>query len=208
MSVAWGYALVSLAKAVQTRALVAKNLPPSDMPLLVEEPKWPLNSPFHPNMSKRPPLTRRLQLQRASAQDLLLLARDHLYRGMLYMPRSGWSPAGLFSEAIVSLPIGEILASTVTQEFLKMSALILGVAERFEEPPERQRWAQFADMVLNAVKSVEDKRWKASILLARGKCKLAAGLAKMQELSMERGPSSDVTNAHRAQYARKALSAG
>ena len=208
MSVAWGYTLVCLAKAVQNRTQAAKKLPPTDKPLLEEEPKWPLDSPFHPNMSKRPPLTRRLQLQRASAQDLLLLARDHLYRGMLYMPRSGWSPAGLFSDTITSLPIGEVLATTVTQEFLKMSAVILSVAEQFEEPSERQRWAQFADVVLNALKGVEDKKWKATILLTRGKCKLACGLARMQELSMEHESSSDTLNSYRAQYARKTLTMG
>lgn len=210
MSIAWGRTLVCLANEVQKRTRAAKSLPPTDKPLLVEEPKWPLNSPFHANMSKKPPLTRRLQLQRASVQDLLLLAQDHFYRGMFYMPRSGWSPVGLFNENIASQPVGQRLSSNVTQEFIKMSAELLRMTEQFEEPFERQRWAQFADVVLNSLKGdVETQQWRASILLARGKCKLASGVAKMQALSADlQEQSPNVLGSHRAQSARKTLSTG
>lgn len=97
----------------------------------------------------------------------------------------------------------------MAQEFLKISADILSIAEHFEEPSERQSWAQFADTILNALKNMENRRWKTSILLARGKCKLASGVAKMQELGMDaQEPSPDVLSSYRAQYARRMLSAG
>ena len=125
------------------------------------------------------------------------------------MPRSGWSPAGLFNSNVTSSHISETLASSMAREFIKISADILSIAEHFEEPSERQTWAQFADTILNALNNVENKRWKAGILLARGKCKLASGVAKMQELGMDaQEPSLDVLSSYRAQYARKMLSAG
>ena len=208
MSVAFGFALVCLARAVQKRTQATKHLPPTDKPLLEEEPRWPPGSPFHPNTMK-PPLTRRLQLQRASAHELMLLAQDHFYRCMFYMPRSGWSPAGLFNNKLCSLPVSETLAATVGTGFLVISAEILSVAEGFEEPSERQRWAQLADVVLNALRGVEDKRLRARILLASGKCKVASGFAKMQGFGVDfQQLSPDMLSSHRAQYARKTLSAG
>ena len=211
MSIAWGFALVCLAKVVQKRTQAAKDLPPTDAPLLVEEPQWRLDSPFHAILSKTPPLTRQFHLQGASPQELLLLAQDHIYRGILYMPRSGWSPTGMFSESIATLPISKVLASNAPREFLKISADILSIAEQFEEPSERQSWAQFADVVLNAVQGVEDEPWKTSILLGRGKCQLASAFAKMQALGMDlQAPEShhQVLDSYRARSARKTLSSG
>ncbi|KIL56035.1 hypothetical protein M378DRAFT_173068 [Amanita muscaria Koide BX008] len=105
MAIVWGRSLVCLAEELVNRQSQAKDQgrDPTSVSLDIEEPKWPVESPFHAIAAQRQPITRRMTFNTATPNELLTLAMDQFSRGIFHMPHpqsaSRLSPAVLTSSS-------------------------------------------------------------------------------------------------------------
>lgn len=219
MSIAWGRTLIRLADEMVSRTGASRSttIDPrsSRQPLLMEEPKWPKESPFSAIMSRQPPVTRRLQLQAALPHDLMALAWDHLARGMLYMPRSTkpvlpqtciYDAAAL--DSLYMTP--ESSSFCRAKELVTFGSEVLALSQRFDRPTESRRWASCADSIFSQLRGeAKAGKWMVPLALARGKCRLVMGNAMSADLkvSLNNG-QSNVLCSEEAQEARDVLVTG
>jgi hypothetical protein len=89
MAIIWGRTLVALADEMLT---LRKSHPSAVAGILTDEPKWPPDSIFTAIASRRPPMTGRMSLGIATADELLVLAADHFSRGIFRMPHPSHLP--------------------------------------------------------------------------------------------------------------------
>ena len=87
---------------------------------------------------------------------------------------------------------------------------MLLVAERLDGAEERRKWAAWADAVFNQMHMEADvDTWRARVFAARGRCSLAIGSARADELedALERCDRR-VLGSKEAEEARTALATG
>lgn len=200
MAIVWGRTLVCLADEAISRSIAkSKSQPqsPASSPPLdrfsSDEPTWPAESPFSAIAARRPPVTRRLSLSRASPNELMVLAMDQFSRGIFHMPHPQHH--------------GSVDSFSRPKELYTVASEVLGVAERLEVPSERQYWASWADSVFNQMKMEADMdAWRGPITWARGRCWLIVGSARADELetALEKG-DMDVLDSEDAIDAREGL---
>ena len=187
MPIAWGRTLVALAHHLTK----LKGAPHS--PLSPSSPSSPV-SPSLQRFAQRSPLAAIAAMHtpgfahRAHAHELLTLAADQFSRGIFHMPHTPPRQSELFT-----------LASEV-----------LLVAERLDGAEERRRWAAWADAVFNQMHMEADvDAWRTRVVVARGRCSLAIGSARADELedALERGERR-VLSCKEAEEARTALTMG
>ena len=184
MPIAWGRTIVALAHHL-TKSKGVPHSPPS--------PSSP-SSPSLQRFAPRSPLAAIAAMhtpgfaQPAHPHELLTLAADQFSRGIFHMPHTPPRQSELFT-----------LASEV-----------LLVAERLDGAEERRRWAAWADAVFNQMHMEADvDAWRMRVVVARGRCSLAMGSARADELedALERGDRR-VLSCKEAEEARKALTTG
>ena len=222
MSIAWGRTLVQLASEVMalTREAQSNSTRRSEspaVPLLIEQPKWPVNSPFSAIMSRRPPVTRRIQLQTASPQDLMVFAKDHLSRAMFYIPRQKYDTLSSFSVPKVTTfesPSGPSTTSELpfcrANELYMIGYEVTCIAEQFEVASERRSWASWADSIFGQLKEEADTdKGRSPIMRARGRCWLIIGNAHAVDLrsAMNNGQTY-ILHSKEAGEVRQALTRG
>ncbi|KDQ61795.1 hypothetical protein JAAARDRAFT_31273 [Jaapia argillacea MUCL 33604] len=214
MAIVWGRTLVCLADERVTRSLKAEKKGKTDDEydldmfgsFMTEEPNWPTDSPFHAIAQRRPPVTRRMSLSMASANDLMVLAMDQFSRGIFHMPHAQHHHNHHFN-CTSSLPSAESLSFSRPKELFTIASEVLGVAERLDVASERQYWSSWADSVFNQMKMEADMdAWRGSITLARGRCWLIMGSSQVEELevALDAGDTS-VLNSELAEEAREGL---
>ncbi|KAJ6581123.1 hypothetical protein B0H19DRAFT_1251370 [Mycena capillaripes] len=164
MAVIWGRTLLCVADAALT---LQQSTPP--LPPVPPEPKWPspAASPFAAIAMRRPPASRRIDLATAVPHDLLLLAMDHLARGIFHMPHT------LCDAAAGAVPVPFNRSS----ELFSIARELLALAERLPAAAERMRWATWADGVLQQIQVQTDM-----VTRARGRCWLVVGTARVEEI--------------------------
>lgn len=164
VAIAWGRSLVSLAYEATT-----KSSPPPSPSSLISSPssprshtqRYPPRSPLAAIAAMRMPGTAH---SRASAQELLTYAADQFARGIFHMPHS--------------LP-----HAARPQELFTLASEVLAVAERLDDAEARRRWATWADAVFHQMHMEADvDAWRARIAVARGRCWLAVGSARADEM--------------------------
>ncbi|KAF8638411.1 hypothetical protein AX17_002236 [Amanita inopinata Kibby_2008] len=217
MAVVWGRTLVCLADELVSRQIQAKQegIDLSTVGLDISEPQWPPESPFFTIAAQRQPITRRMSFNTATPNDLLVLAMDQFSRGIFHMPHPQYhlaqtvAPSGSsnsqssssFRSLSSSSPSNPTLTSAVqavpnqgyfsrAKELYTIASEVLLVAEKLENPPEREYWARWADSVFNQMKMEADKdSWRQLILRSRGRCWLVVGSATVEEIeaALERG---------------------
>ena len=196
MAVVWGRTLVCLANVKITRSIEAAKgcsdcLRSQACFTVEDEPDWSPDSPFHAIASRRPPVTRRMTLTSASAHDLMVLAIDQLFRGILHMPRS--PPSSTDASPQSMLTIGPNFSRP--GELFAIASEVLGVAERLDSPEDRHRFSRWADSIFNQVlksSSSANAEWSTRVSLSRGRCWLNMASSKMEEFEgcMERGDNT------------------
>ncbi|KAI0249667.1 hypothetical protein BJV78DRAFT_1129183 [Lactifluus subvellereus] len=163
VAIAWGRSLVSLAYEA------TKSSPPPSPSPLAHSPssprshtqRYPPRSPLATIAALRMPGTAH---SRASAQELLTYAADQFARGIFHMPHS--------------LP-----HAARPHELFTLASEVLAVAERLDDAEARRRWATWADAVFHQMHIEADvDAWRARIAVARGRCWLAAGSARADEM--------------------------
>ncbi|KAA1470273.1 hypothetical protein DENSPDRAFT_858352 [Dentipellis sp. KUC8613] len=217
MAIVWGRTLVCLAdEKVNLKPQAAPSSPFAPR-LPTEEPQWPTDSPFRVIASRRPPVTRRMTLSSATANDIMVQAMDQFSRGIFHMPhpQQGHIVSSIFTRGSPSRVTPQTLipsspdsfAFSRPKELYTIASEVLGVAERLEEPDERRYWASWADSVFNQMKMEADMdEWRARVVTARGRCWLIAGSARVDELeeALEAG-RTDVLLSKEADEAREGL---
>ncbi|EPQ56196.1 hypothetical protein GLOTRDRAFT_39779 [Gloeophyllum trabeum ATCC 11539] len=217
MAIVWGRTLVCLADEKISRSRQARKEAEEAGTeyssfmcydaFMAEEPKWPADSIFHAIAQRRPPVTRRMSLTYASANDVLTLAMDQFSRGIFHMPHAQSSHSHHFHCSSSSTHNPESSSFSRPKELFTIASEVLGVAERLEAAPERQYWASWADSVFNQMKmEVDMDAWRGPITSARGRCWLIMGSAKVEELesALERGDEA-VLRSEDAEEAREGL---
>jgi hypothetical protein len=184
VAIAWGRTLVALAYEA-----TKKPSPPSPATTATARP---------PRYAPRSPLTAIAALRtgglahvRASAPELLTLAADQFARGIFHMPHAHRAPAR-------------------PRALFTLASEVLGVAERLNGAEARRRWAQWADAVFLQMHMEADvDAWRVRVGVARGRCWLAVGSARADELedALERGDVS-VLLSKEAEEARAGLVMG
>ncbi|KAI0065508.1 hypothetical protein BV25DRAFT_1798366 [Artomyces pyxidatus] len=214
MAIVWGRTLVCLAD--EKISLMARAKTETDARIPVEEPKWPTDSPFHTIAVRRPPVTRRTSLATATPNDLMVLAMDQFSRGIFHMPHPQYAhtTSAIFSRpstsSAVPIPVPvspDALGFSRPKELFTIASEVLSVAERLQEADERRYWASWADSVFNQMKMEADmSEWRTRITIARGRCWLIAGSAKVDDLedALEHG-NSDILMSRDAEEAREGL---
>ncbi|KAJ8457017.1 hypothetical protein ONZ45_g18486 [Pleurotus djamor] len=215
MAIVWGRTLVCIVDDALTRILKAKQsaspgtvpTPTSTMSFAdlfsAEDPHWPQESPFYAIAARRPPITRRMTLSLSSPNDLMVLAMDQFSRGIFHMPHPQHTLASGNAPAVP--PLTDSFSRA--KELYTIASEVLNVAEKFENPSERQYWARWADSVFNQMKMEADTdTWRGSIVRARGRCWLIVGSARAEEIeeALESGDLS-VLQSEDAEEAREGL---
>ncbi|KAG6865646.1 hypothetical protein C0991_000565 [Blastosporella zonata] len=204
MAIIWGRTLVCIAEEIVTREAKASkdgsatNGSPPIAQFFAEDPEWSPESPFAAIARRRPPITRRMTLSSASANDLMVLAMDHFSRGIFRMPHT-------LQRAQIPPLLGERFSRA--KELFQMASEVLSVAEKLALPTERRFWATWADSVFNQMKMEADMDvWRGPINRARGRCWLVVGTARYEdfEAAMEETDAS-LTDSPEAQEAREGL---
>jgi hypothetical protein len=181
MPIAWGRTLVALAHHLTKTKAGGPRSPPS--------PSSPV-SPSLQRFAQRSPLAAIAAMHTSGfahpmhAHELLTLAADQFSRGIFHMPHTPSRQSELFT-----------LASEV-----------LLVAGRLDRAEERRRWAAWADAVFNQMHMEADvDAWRTRVVVARGRCSLAIGSARADELedALERGDRR-VLSSKEAEEARTA----
>ncbi|KAI0258658.1 hypothetical protein BC834DRAFT_835112 [Gloeopeniophorella convolvens] len=185
IAVAWGRILVCLADEATA---------PSRTPV-----------PAAPRFAPRSPLAAIVALRmpgvshaRASASALLTLAADQFSRGIFHMPHTQPTPAPGPPDA---------RAFSRPRELFTLASEVLGVAERLRDADARRKWALWADAIFHQMHMEADvDEWRARVTVARGRCWLAAGSARADELedALEQGDAG-VLRSREAEDARQGL---
>ncbi|KAJ7601001.1 hypothetical protein C8J56DRAFT_911830 [Mycena floridula] len=205
MAIVWGRTLVCIAdetlsrhaKATKEGSITASTTPVAEF--ADQEPDWPPESPFATIASRRPPVTRRMSMSTASANDIMVLAMDQFSRGIFHMPHPQHSPADPPAPPLVD-------SFSRPKELFTIASEVLLIAEKMEEPGERQYWAQWADSVFNQMKMEADMdTWRGPITAARGRCWLIVGSAKVEALEDAMESDDGVLASEDAQEARDGL---
>ncbi|TFK48488.1 hypothetical protein OE88DRAFT_1664326 [Heliocybe sulcata] len=216
MAIVWGRTLVCLADEKISRSMQARReaeeagqVYSSFMAydsFMAEEPKWPEDSIFFAIAQRRPPVTRRMSLASASANDIMMLAMDQFSRGIFHMPHAQSSHTHHF-HCSSSSHAAESASFSRPKELFTIASEVLNLAERLDSASERQYWASWADSVFNQMKmEVDMDSWRGPITSARGRCWLIMGSAKVDEMesALERGESG-VLRSEDAEEAREGL---
>ncbi|KZT20994.1 hypothetical protein NEOLEDRAFT_1164772 [Neolentinus lepideus HHB14362 ss-1] len=216
MAIVWGRTLVCLADEKISRSRQARKEAEEAgqyySPLMAydsfmaEEPKWPEDSVFYAISQRRPPVTRRMSLASATANDIMMLAMDQFSRGIFHMPHAQSSHSHHFL-CSSSSHNAESASFSRPKELFTIASEVLGLAERLDSASERQYWASWADSVFNQMKmEVDMDAWRGPITSARGRCWLIMGSAKVEELesALERG-ELEVLQSEEAEEAREGL---
>ena len=187
VAIAWGRTLVSLAYEA------TKSSPPPS-PASPSSPRSPLTQRYQPRSPLAAIATLRMPgiaHSRSSATELLTHAADQFSRGIFHMPHN--------------LP-----CSSRPQELFTLASEVLAVAERLDNVDTRRRWATWADAVFHQMHMEADvDTWRARICVARGRCWLAIGSARAEEMedALERGDMC-VLQSKEAEDARAVLVMG
>ncbi|KAL1687936.1 hypothetical protein GGG16DRAFT_95306 [Schizophyllum commune] len=183
MAIVWGRTLVCIAEEAIERS--------KDSPAFTaEEPAWPKESPFSVIAARRPPITLRMSLAGATANDLMILAMDQFSRGIFHMPHPLHAmhaqPPPDGAEDMSTAPP---TSATATDNFSRAKELytvaheVLLLAEKLTVPRERQYWASWADSVFEQMRMEADMdNWRGPITRMRGKCWLTYGSARLDEI--------------------------
>ncbi|KAI0285639.1 hypothetical protein BC826DRAFT_1109210 [Russula brevipes] len=166
VAIAWGRTLVALAYEATKKA----SSPPAATATM-RPPRYAPRSPLTAIAALR---TAGLAHVRASAPELLTLAADQFARGIFHMPHAHRAPAR-------------------PRALFTLASEVLGVAERLDTAVARRRWAQWADAVFLQMHMEADvDAWRVRVGVARGRCWLAVGSARADELedALERGDVS------------------
>lgn len=163
MAIMWGRSLVALADAMLERNKLNPPPPPkpqhfpSPFPVNTdylktgtiwdEEPEWPIESPLGVIVNRRPPISRRMALGDATANDILQQARDHISRGMFHMPRHGASP---FLPPDSKHPAAPLF--TRTRILYDTGYPIILAAEQLNDYDERKEWFSYAESIFSQIK--------------------------------------------------------
>ncbi|KAK2467358.1 hypothetical protein APHAL10511_000593 [Amanita phalloides] len=221
MAIIWGRTLVCLADDLVSRQHQAKREGHdlSSIHLNVDEPQWQRGSPFHTITAQRQPVTRRMSLNAATPNDLLVLAMDQFSRGIFHMPHDKSSQVwpmmlaatASASASVYSPPVsvaGERDVLSRERELYTIASEVLLIAEKLDAPSERHYWATWADSVLNQMKvqEADGRAWRSRVLRTRGRCRLIVGSAYVEDIeaALERG-EMDVLDSEEAQEAREDL---
>ena len=200
MAIAWGRTHVALAHHLTK----SKGRPPSPLP--PPSPSSPL-SPSSQRFAQRSPLAAIAAMHtpsfahpgNASAHELLTLAADQFSRGIFHMPHTPPPPSSPSS-----------FGFSRQSELFTLASEVLLVAERLDGAEERRKWAAWADAVFNQMHMEADvDTWRARVFAARGRCSLAIGSARADELedALERCDRR-VLGSKEAEEARTALATG
>ncbi|KIY46382.1 hypothetical protein FISHEDRAFT_47375 [Fistulina hepatica ATCC 64428] len=183
MALAWGRTLVCIAD----EALAGSRA-------FAPEPRWSPSSPFATIAARRPPVTQRMTLSSASPHDLLILAMDQFSRGIFHMPHPAHAMSIPPSATAVANAGGNNALQRLhpmpapfsrAKELYTLAYEVLLVAEKLSAPRERQYWAAWADSVLNQMKMEADMAsWRVRIARGRGRCWLAVGNARVDDMEV------------------------
>ncbi|KAG5652730.1 hypothetical protein H0H81_003929 [Sphagnurus paluster] len=222
MAVVWGRTLICLTDEIVNRSRTPTS---STSAPCVDNPAWPPDSPFAAIAARRPPLTYRISLADVSTHELLVLAMDQFSRGIFHMPHPLHMhppvvpPTPAFSSSAFLVPPPApappaqilLLAQEPTfsraKELFTIASEVLLLAEKLPEPAERATWAAWADSVFTQMRMEADMdAWRTQITRARGRCWLAVGSARIEELeaALERG-ELDLLHGEDAKEAREGL---
>ena len=212
MAIAWGRTHVALAYHLTK----SKGVPPSP-----SSPSSPL-SPSLQRFAQRSPLAAIAAMHtpsfahptHASAHELLTLAADQFSRGIFHMPHTPsaapYHSSSSAQSARVWGPPSLPFAFSRQSELFTLASEVLLVAERLDGVEERRKWAAWADALFHQMHMEADvDTWRTRVAEARGRCSLAIGSARADELedALERGDKL-VLNTKEAEEARAALVTG
>ncbi|KAJ7089758.1 hypothetical protein B0H15DRAFT_800429 [Mycena belliarum] len=180
MAIVWGRTLLCLAD--EALSLARDRDPAAPPPPHESDPVYPnpAASPFAAIAMRRPPASRRIRLASAVPHDLLLLAMDQFTRGIFHMPHAHPSSAA----AVLSDPAAAPSFSRA-KELFAIAREVLALAERLPVAGERQRWAAWADGVLQQMDMEGDTTrdaWRGPVTRTRGRCWLVVGSARVEEI--------------------------
>ncbi|KAI9510549.1 hypothetical protein F5148DRAFT_976587 [Russula earlei] len=185
VAIAWGRTLVSLAYEA------TKHSPPPSP--ATARPSRPSHPPRYPPRSPLAAISAMysasLSHTRATPTELLALAADQFARGIFHMPHT-------------------LHTASRPQALFTLASEVLAVAERLDDAESRKRWAAWADAVFLQMHMEADvDAWRARIAVARGRCWLSIGSARMDEMEdkLERGEIG-VLSSKEAEDARAGLS--
>ncbi|TRM68497.1 hypothetical protein BD626DRAFT_395207 [Schizophyllum amplum] len=182
MAIVWGRTLVCIAE----EAIDKCHQTPS---FTADEPAWPKESPFSVIAARRPPITLRMSLAGATANDLMILAMDQFSRGIFHMPHPLHAvpalPDGTDSGVATPPPTSATAADNFSRakELYTVAHEVLLLAEKLVVPAERQYWASWADSVFEQMRMEADMdNWRGPITRMRGKCWLTFGSARLDDI--------------------------
>ncbi|KAF8906097.1 hypothetical protein CPB85DRAFT_1224365 [Mucidula mucida] len=184
MAIVWGRTLVALGDATISQF---RDDPKCVAAFCADEQPWPSESPFAAIALRRPALTRRMLLSKATPNDLMVLAMDQFSRGIFHMPHPQHISRPHSSADVTMKPpsasASSLEAFSRPKELYTIASEVMLLSEKLPHASERQFWASWADSVLNQMKMEADMNaWRGIISRARGKCWLIAGTACADEL--------------------------
>ncbi|KAH9986683.1 hypothetical protein BJV74DRAFT_844344 [Russula compacta] len=195
VAIVWGRTLVSLAYNATKQQHTRSSPSPSSSPLSAtgmtttarrrSSPSSRVPPSPPPRYSPRSPLAAITALRTAglahhgraaaSAPELLTLAADQFSRGIFHMPHTTRMHT---PDDTTRCPRAHVLFTLASD--------VLAVAERLDDAELSRRWAAWADAVFQQMHmegvDVADDAWRVRVAVARGRCWLVVGSARVEEL--------------------------
>ena len=171
---------------------------PTPSPTSSSPPRYQPRSPLAAIATLRTPGL--IHAARATAPELLTLAADQFSRGIFHMPHNNPQPHRYFhhpnssthtlsptrstTPSCASPSSGAAAAAPQRPHVLfTLASEVLAVAERLGHAEARKRWAKWADEVFLQMHMEADvDAWRARVGVARGRCWLAIGSVRADEM--------------------------